>query len=337
MHALLELDCIPSGMELFPATDEDQWTLIKKVISECDYYLIISGGRYGSIGLSGLSYTEMEYRYALDIGKPIVGFLHKDPLQLAAARCEQTEEGKKKLSAFRDLIQKKTCKYWTSPAELGSVASRSLVKLIKTNPAVGWIRSDQAIDSVAAGEILKLKKTIEDLEIKLQQARLSAPSGSENLAQGDDEIQINFTFDARDPDREMWGFEESITLTWNKIFYDMGPVMLSEASDYDLRVTLSRCVRDRSRPILSVDDGLKGYAVIANSFKISDHDFQTIKIQLIALGLISKSQKARSVKDDRTFWCLTPYGDQVLTTLRAIRRNVGLAIKVPQEDTVEEE
>lgn len=35
MHALLELDCIPSGMELFPAANEDQWTLIKGVIEDC--------------------------------------------------------------------------------------------------------------------------------------------------------------------------------------------------------------------------------------------------------------------------------------------------------------
>ena len=41
MHALLELDCIPSGMELFPAANEDQWTLIKGVIDDCDYYLVI--------------------------------------------------------------------------------------------------------------------------------------------------------------------------------------------------------------------------------------------------------------------------------------------------------
>lgn len=48
MHALLELDCIPAGMELFPAANEDQWSLIKKVIKECDYYIVISAGRYGS-------------------------------------------------------------------------------------------------------------------------------------------------------------------------------------------------------------------------------------------------------------------------------------------------
>lgn len=60
MHALLELDCIPAGMELFPAANESQWSLIKRVIEDCDYYVLILGGRYGSCGPDGLSYTEME-------------------------------------------------------------------------------------------------------------------------------------------------------------------------------------------------------------------------------------------------------------------------------------
>ena len=36
MQALLELGCIPAGMELFQAGNEDQWTLIKRVIDDCD-------------------------------------------------------------------------------------------------------------------------------------------------------------------------------------------------------------------------------------------------------------------------------------------------------------
>lgn len=30
IQALMEMDCIPAGMELFPATDEEQWEFIKK-------------------------------------------------------------------------------------------------------------------------------------------------------------------------------------------------------------------------------------------------------------------------------------------------------------------
>ena len=60
IQALLELDCIPAGMELFPAADDDQWTLIRKVIDDCDYYIVILAGRYGSLGPGGKSYTQIE-------------------------------------------------------------------------------------------------------------------------------------------------------------------------------------------------------------------------------------------------------------------------------------
>ncbi|WP_208989755.1 MULTISPECIES: DUF4062 domain-containing protein [Vibrio] len=131
MNTLLELDCIPAGMELFPAADEDQWSLIKGVIDECDYYIVVIGGRYGSLGPEGLSNTEMEYRYAIETEKPVIAFLHKEPDSIPAKFVEQTEEGKKKLKDFRELSQQKVCKYWSTPSELGSVVSRSLIMLQK--------------------------------------------------------------------------------------------------------------------------------------------------------------------------------------------------------------
>ncbi|HJV93592.1 MAG TPA: DUF4062 domain-containing protein, partial [Azonexus sp.] len=58
IQALMEMDCIPAGMELFPAADEEQWLFIKKIIDDCDYYLLVIGGRYGSTTSDGISYTE---------------------------------------------------------------------------------------------------------------------------------------------------------------------------------------------------------------------------------------------------------------------------------------
>src|SRR4051812_32547757 len=85
MQALLELKCMPAGMELFPAATETQWNWIKKVIDESDYYVVIVAGRYGTIAQqSGQSYTEMEYRYAIDNGKPVIGFLHEEIEKLPA-------------------------------------------------------------------------------------------------------------------------------------------------------------------------------------------------------------------------------------------------------------
>ena len=136
MHVLLELDCIPSGMELFPVADEDQWSLIKGVIDDCDYYLVIIAGRYGSVGPDGVSYTEKEYRYAVENNKPVVAFLHSDPDSIAGKHLEQKDEGKAKLQAFRTLVQQKMCKNWSTPHELGSVVARSLAQLRKKHPSV---------------------------------------------------------------------------------------------------------------------------------------------------------------------------------------------------------
>jgi hypothetical protein len=49
LKAILELDHMPAGMELFPATDDSAWQLIKDVIDTSDYYALIIGGRYGSL------------------------------------------------------------------------------------------------------------------------------------------------------------------------------------------------------------------------------------------------------------------------------------------------
>jgi Domain of unknown function (DUF4062) len=62
-QTLMRMDCIPAGMELFPAIDEEQFEFIKKVIDGCDYYVLIIGGRYGSLTPEGISYTKKEYDY----------------------------------------------------------------------------------------------------------------------------------------------------------------------------------------------------------------------------------------------------------------------------------
>lgn len=68
MQTIMSLDCIPAGMELFPAMDEEQFEFIKRVIDDCDYYLLIVGARYGSMDDNGVSYTEKEYDYAKEKG-----------------------------------------------------------------------------------------------------------------------------------------------------------------------------------------------------------------------------------------------------------------------------
>jgi len=322
MQALLELDCIPSGMELFPAANEDQWSLIKKVIDDCDYYIVIVAGRYGSTGADGQSYTEMEYRYALEKGKPVIGFIHRDPSSLASKRCEQLPESKTKLADFSALVQKKMCRLWDSPSDLGSQVSRSLIKLIKSTPAVGWVRANLVPDGSAAEEMLRLRKRIDELELRLSAARLQAPEGTSTLSQGEELFDIGFQFSANTPgeffDSGTYGY--SIKLSWDDVFAAVSPLMIDESSEETIRVALNQLISNAARPILQKQESeaLKGKSL--TNFQVSEDHFQTIKVQLRALGLIGKSSKSRSVKDISTYWTLTPYGDTVMTRLRAIER-----------------
>lgn len=297
MQALLELDCIPSGMELFPAADDDQWTLIKRVIDYCDYYVV--AGRYGSCGPDGKSYTEMEYEYAVSKGN---AFLHADPGKIQADKTDP--ENREKLKAFRDIVQKKMCKMWSSSSELGSVVSRSIIKLIKDRPGVGWVRADLVPDESAAREILRLRNENDELRQRLEQARSVPPKGSEEFAQGNEKTGLHFRFDTSGSHF----LEELYTTAWNELFVVLSPRMIDGASEGDLKDTLADFFRSRKLDL----ERMKVFHP-----DLRDEDFQRVKVQFRALGLITKDE--RKHLDNQTYWMLTPYGDTLMTQVAAIR------------------
>ena len=329
MHALLELDCMPSGMELFPAANDSQWTLIKKVIEYSDYYILVLGGRYGSIGPEGISYTEMEYRHALSLNKPTIAFLHREPGKISADKTEATEEGKKKLTAFRNYVEKKMCKHWSSPQDLGSVVSRSLVQLTKSTPAIGWVRADEIADRDATLELLKLRKKVEELETQIARTRTTAPEGTQDLAQGTELHSVRYSFKSRDKDFKATKWTGSSNLSWNQLFATVAPLMIHECTEYPIRSAINALLGETAPEHLKKDTRLKEQTL--SEFEIKEEDFQTLKIQMRALGLITKNEKPRSVKDTDTYWTLTPYGDQMMTRLRAIRRESQPATSVSLE------
>jgi len=301
MQALLELDCIPVGMELFPAADDDQWTLIKGLIDDCDYYVLIQAGRYGSIGPDGKSYTQMEYEYAMEKQLPIISFLHNDVGKIQSDKSEKDPISLDKLAEFRSLVQKKMCRFWSTPSDLGSQVSRSLIKLIKTKPQTGWIRADVLTSEEANFEINSLNKKLKELEEQLDNARTTAPEGAEGLSQGEDEYILKYSY--------YWGGDNysEITLTWNQLFFILAPLMFDEAREFDLENELSTFIKQKDE-------------VKASNFKLNSVDFQSIKVQFIALGLIDKSLKKRSIKDSSTYWSLTPYGENKMMQLRALKK-----------------
>jgi len=100
-QTLMEMGCIPAGMELFSAADEDQFDFIKKVIDDCDYYLLMIGGRYGSLAEDQISFTEKEFDYAISLEMKVVVLVHKNPDAIPTGKTDQDAELKEKLGAFK--------------------------------------------------------------------------------------------------------------------------------------------------------------------------------------------------------------------------------------------
>ena len=307
IQALLELDCIPVGMELFPATDNDQWTLIKELIEESDYYILIVGGRYGSLNADGISYTQMEYEYANKIGVPTISFLHKDPDNLPVSKTDKDSEKLELLEKFKKEISTKLIKPWKTPEELGSVVSRSLVKLIKTKPRTGWVKADQISSTEANLEILNLREKVQKLEEELKEY---SNLDQEGLSKGEDEVQFTFHYKL-DGKFE----QERITLVWNDLFSKTCSILLDESTENEYKNHVDSYIDH----ILTMDDERDKKLKNRVSVGIIYDDFYSILIQFKALGLIEKSYKKRSIKDKNSYWKLTKKGDNLLTNLRAIR------------------
>lgn len=319
MQALLELDCMPAGMELFPASNDDQWTLIKRVIDTCDYYLLIIGGRYGSVNEKGISYTQMEFEYAQEIGKPIISFLPQNPETIPAGKSEKDSEKQQKLEAFKNLAKRKLVKYWENPEQLGSIVSRSMIKLIKDFPAEGWVKANGAVDETSVKEIARLQKENAELVQRLNEISTEAPKGTEVFAQGNDQVEIKFYFTAEEKrGYQSCSCEDEEFYTWNELFACVAPQMIDECTDGVFEISLSKYIQDHSNwKEKSEFSKLKN----AQDFEISQESFNMIKVQFRALGLITSGEKKRSTSDKQTYWKLTPYGDYIMTQLLAIRHS----------------
>lgn len=339
VSALLQLDAMPAGMELFPAADDDAWTLIERVIDASDYYLLVIGGKYGSINPeTALSYTEREYDFAVARSKPVMAFLHENPDTIPAGKTERTEQAQAKLTAFRSKVEaRKHVKYWATADGLQGKVALSFANFTKTYPAVGWIRGDVETATSALAEINDLRKQLDAASARLAAARVSPPPGTEGLAQGSDRFALDLYAETEGRGDEKdhrdawvwkkWTGAQDAEPTWDELFSALGPSLLDEAAERALRkqanAWFTRRFGDAFRVEVRRQAKKAGENVVAfrgTQLSLTDDDFGTLLVQLKGLGLIQRSERKRSVSDRGTYWELTPYGDTHLTTLRAIHR-----------------
>lgn len=165
--AVLSLRHMPVGMEFFPAAPVQPWELIKSLIDDSDYYVLIIAARYGSINEEGLSFTEREYDYAVKAAKPILAFVHQAPSDLPRSKTDGTDAAWQKLELFRErVLANSTCSLWASAEDLRAKIMFSLVEVMRSQPARGWIRPEdvpQTENDVAQLSMLRGTQTVSEV------------------------------------------------------------------------------------------------------------------------------------------------------------------------------
>jgi hypothetical protein len=319
-QAILEMNHMPAGMELFPASDLSQWGLIKTVIKDSNYYVVILGGRYGSVSIeTGLSFTEMEYDYAASEAIPILGFVRKDITVVPAKYYEGDPLKREKLDGFRAKVLSRICRQYDEPADLGMLVMKSLMNETRTNPKVGWVRADQARnqddldrEQSLLNDLKQKERSIKRLERELRDRTVKINGIlPEQLAQGSDTYAISATF--QNQSKKMVSVD--VPMTWDEILSVIGPTM------YGYIVRRGPATYNKFVGQYSFEAHLVEYVRIklldhcANrQISIPPHQIDTILIQLKQLGLLAMFEK--TVDDDgESFrgYSLTEAGEERLT------------------------
>lgn len=306
IQAIMQLDCIPAGMELFPAADEQQFEFIKRVIDDCDYYLLIIGETYGSIMSDGISYTEKEYDYAVGRGLRVIALVHENPDETADA--EETPLLRERLENFKTRVSaNRLVKPWRSAGDLPALALSNLAYAMKTYPAVGWIRADKAASEDLLQEINDLRKQNNQLQAEV--AEHSSEPAVENLAGLEEKMPLSGMCTNRyNGQKDAW----RASLSWREIFAFISPYLVRFPADEYVKSILAENALATTQCL--------DYWVAPS---LVDQQFRTVAVQLEALKLVKLNWSEKVGGGYGLFWSLTPYGQRLMLELRTVKSSAG--------------
>lgn len=318
VQAVLDSGHIPAGMELFKAGNETQLETIYRWIDNSDVYMLILGGRYGSVEKeSQKSYTRLEYEYAVSKKIPIFSVvLNDDFLKVKAIALGEDKiyekENVKKYNDFKELVLSKIVRMVADSKDIMLAVHATLVEFLDDYDLVGWIRAD---DSDANTSLLmqinelsiKNKELIDknaslNKEISLIQSTFESElafEGENVNIQGKYSEKINSSPPYHYRDRSI---EKAIT--WDKMFLLWAPRLTATLNSARAKKELEYSLKDLMGRYVDINENL----------------FQTIKIQYSALGLIKYYEARTTQGGTAEFITLTSRGSHYLIKKTAIKK-----------------
>lgn len=154
VEAILDAGHIPAGMELFKAGNESQLNTIYKWINESDVYMLILGGRYGSIETnSGKSYTQLEYEYALSKNIPVFAVVISNSYLTQKINSmgydKVTEQDHPdKYKSFKEFVMSKIIREVSDSKDIQIAIHTTLNNFLNEYDLTGWIRNTNENDMI---------------------------------------------------------------------------------------------------------------------------------------------------------------------------------------------
>lgn len=179
VSAVLKSGHIPAGMELFTAGDRSQMDTITGWIDESDVYMLILGGRYGSVESStNLSYTELEFDYAASQNKPMFSVVINEQALEQKVQGKGTsvleKENPKELKLFRNKVLSKVSSFFDDVKDIKLCVHESLSELAAKRELTGWVSASAIVDTKPLFDEIKklsdenwtLRESVQRLELR---------------------------------------------------------------------------------------------------------------------------------------------------------------------------
>lgn len=171
MEAILAAGHIPAAMEQFSPGDETAWEKSRTFIDESDAFILILGGRYGSIEpLSGKSYIQLEYEYAVEKKMPFFSLVVKE-----ASREQRglTIDEREKYDQFKRTVTERLCKPWADGKDVQLAILLKLHEWAAKPGLAGWVKvkSDELTTAEVTNELARLSKENNLLRSRLEALR----------------------------------------------------------------------------------------------------------------------------------------------------------------------
>ncbi|WP_083914793.1 DUF4062 domain-containing protein [Alkalispirochaeta alkalica] len=311
VEAILKAGHIPAGMELFKA-GEEQLTTIKKWIDESDIYVLILGKRYGSIdSKTELSYTEIEYRYAIDKGMPVFAIIMSEDNAVEKIESGMNKEdiyeqnNKRKFDIFYKYVKTKIVSFANNVAEVKLAIHENIHEFKDKYELAGWARGNNFLDYEKIIELQETTKKNQKLLIENKKLKAELENRyNENLVDLGESFIVKGSYSWGDSRKG----EIKHEISWEKLFGLLAPLLVECPSE--------KSVKKKLATYILKEEGKSGYYE-----SIDEQNLFTIRTQLEAYDLIQAQFLNTTGGSKAMFWSLTKRGKRHMVELRAIKND----------------